>query len=415
MIGRLALAPILVLAVLICACSGVSSNPAAPTSENTPQNESVWAVHYNDTTNTSQLQAVLIANGSITVSEPFELTGLFLEGGTDPNSQLMFGEVLSSDNLFLAHRQLLAFHYDGSSARQLSATEIPLAPGNRAESIAVVPALKAIYLFSSVTGNEDNDMPGQVLLFHYGEDGSLAEPVDITPALAGATTIFSDLAYGEKTSLLYGVSFNFAHTEPGSFPAFATVNPDGVASSFTPFQIQDSGPPPSSVDVCLGGGGSKTPLAYTHNGVFGLSYNGEQNAVTVESVSDGVANFASRTDVFGTDCAGPALSAAALDESHKAFYAVLQTFDPFFETPVSAVLARFTFNPATGKISPQPVQLIPIENKDHIYVPRFGSRLFVFNADRVIAYTLTGNGPENPQSVPLAFPPQMLFGDTPQL
>ena len=260
----------------------------------------------------------------------------------------------------------------------------------------------------------DDDIPGHVLLFHYGQDGSVATPIDVTPSPSlNRVPIFSNLAYGEKTSLLYGSSFLFAHTQPGPYAAFATVSGDGVPSSFNPLQGGDFGPPVSP-NGCFTPS-SEITLGYTHDGIFGLFYNATDSAVTVSSVTGGVANFVSRTGQFGTDCAAPLLRGAALDEPHNAFYAVLHTLDPIFETPVSAVLAQFNFNPMTGKISPQPAQQIRIETDDHIYIPRFGSRLFVFNATRVIAYTLTGNGPQNPESVPLAFPPQMLFGDTPRL
>jgi hypothetical protein len=75
----------------------------------------------------------------------------------------------------------------------------------------------------------------------------------------------------------------------------------------------------------------------------------------------------------------------------------------------------FNFDPATGNLSPKPAQQIPIDAADQIYVPQFGSRLFVFNGARLIAYTLTDNGPQSPELVPIAFPPDLLFGDTPRL
>lgn len=413
MIGRVVLAPLLVLAALICSCSGNLSSIS--NSENTPQIESVWAESYDINTNTSHLQGMFIANGSITVGQPFELASLFVVGGTDPRSQLLFGQLLSSADLFHAHRQLLVFHYDGSSVRQLSATEVAAPAGEEVGTITVVPALKAIYLFSFGTGGENDETPGQRLLFHYAEDGSVVGPIDVTPVFTeqrhDSVPIFSDLAYGEKTSLLYGTSYNFAATDRGQFPAFATVGSEGIPSSFTSFTDGEAGPPPS-IDSCFVSG-SVLPLAYTRDGAFGLFYNGGENAVTVKSVTGGVANFASRTDQFGMDCAGPVLREAALDEPHKALYTVLQTLDPQFGTSISAVLARFNFNPATGKVTPKPVQQIPIEVADHIYVPRFGSRLFVFNGARVIAYALTDNGPQNPELVPVAFPPALLFGDTP--
>jgi hypothetical protein len=423
MIGRFVLAPLLVLATLICGCSGIqSSSPSAPNIENTPQNESVWAVHNDFNANTSQLQGVFIANGSVAVSKPFEFAGVFVAGGTDPFSQLMFGELLSNGNLFIAHRQLLVFQYDGNSARQLSATEIPLPPGDHAGSIAVVPALKAIYLFSTVVGNENNDDPGHLLLFHYGQDGSIEGPIDVSPPFT-RVPIFSNLAYAKKTSLLYGTSFDFAHTQPGRYSAFATVSRDGVPSSFTPFTFGEAGPPPGPV-FCFGSG-SVIPLAYTRDGAFGLTYYTGDNTVTVVSVAGGVANFASRTGQFNTDCARLVLlHGAALDEPHRAFYVVLQTIDPQLLTPVSAVLARFNFDPATGNVSPQPLQQVPIETTDHtfvpltgsrLFVPLFGSRLFVFDGARLAAYTLTNNGPQDPQLVPIAFPPDLLFGDVPLL
>ena len=414
MIGRFVLASLLVLATLICGCSGIqSSSPSVSNIENTPQNESVWAVHNDFNTNTSQLQGMFIANGSVAVSKPFEFAGVFVAGGTDPFSQLMFGELLSNGNLFIAHRQLLVFQYDGNSARQLSATEIPLPPGDHAGSIAVVPALKAIYLFSTVVGNENNDDPGHLLLFHYGQDGSIEGPIDVSPPFT-AVPIFSNLAYAEKTSLLYGTSFEFAHTEPGPYSAFATVSRDGVPSSFAPIKTGDFGPPLGPV-FCFDGSPA-IPLGYTRDGAFGLNYYSSDNTVRFVSVAGGVANFASRTGQFNTDCARPVLlRGAALDEPRKDFYVVLQTLDPSTFTPVSAVLARFKFNPATGNVSPQPIQQVPIEATDHIYVPLFGSRLFVFDGARLAAYTLTNNGPQDPQLVPIAFPPDLLFGDIPRL
>jgi hypothetical protein len=378
----------------------------------------VWAVHYDGDTNTSQLQGVLSADGSIAVTKIFEFSGEFVAGGTDPAAQLMFGELLPLPYAYPPdpHRQLLVFHYDAGSARQLSAVEVPVPAGEVSVSIAVVPAIRSVYLPSHIFGDYA-DTPGHMLLFHYDQDGTVTAPVDVTPEVNRySVAVFSDFAYGEKTALLYGRSYNFAHTQPGPIPAFATVAPNGFPSSFTQFNAgTENGPPLTSSDFCFDGGGA-LPLAYTRDGAFQVSYNSEENALTVTSVEGGVSNFASRTDQFGTDCTGPIVRGAALDEPHNALYAVLQTLDAQVSTPVSAVLARFNFDRATGSISPKPVQQISIGATDRVYIPRYGSQVFVFgNRTNLTAYALTVDGPQNPKLAPVAFAPNLLFGDVPRL
>ncbi|PYY17622.1 MAG: hypothetical protein DMG60_10925, partial [Acidobacteria bacterium] len=76
----------------------------------------------------------------------------------------------------------------------------------------------------------------------------------------------------------------------------------------------------------------------------------------------------------------------------------------------------FNFDRATGSISPKPVQQISIAATDRIYIPRYGSQMFVFGrSTSLTAYTLTNDGPQNPELVPLAFAPNLLFGDVPRL
>ena len=421
MFGRAAAALLFFLLSLICGCRGAGNFGLVVSQsrdDSDPQIESVWAVRYHGDANTSQLQGVLSASGSIAVSQTVEFPGEFVAGGTDPGLQLMFGELLPLPYAYPPdpHRQLLIFHYDANSARQLSAIEVPVPPGEASGSIAVIPALRAVYLLSYIVGDYA-DTPGHILLLHYNQDGTVAGPVDVTPPLNRySVAVFSDLAYGEKTALLYGRSYYFAHTQPGPFPAFATVTSEGVPSSFTWYTAGPKTVPQlTSWDFCLDGGGA-LPLAYTRDGAFQVSYNSEENALTVTSVERGVANFASRTDQFGTDCAGPVVNGAALDEHHKAIYAVLQTLDAQVSAPVSAVLARFDFDSATGSISPKPVQQISIAATDRLFIPRYGSNIFVFGRrTSLTAYALTGEGPQNPELVPLSFVPDLLFGDVPRL
>ena len=418
--GRVVAAFLVVLSAWICGCRG-TVNLGSTTDQGTDQDsralESVWATHYDDVSNTSQLQTVLMAGASVNVSDALKLSGLFLPGGTDPDAQLMFGQLRTSADWIHAGRQLLLFRYNGDSSRLLSATQVPIPAGEVAGSIAVVPALKAVYMISYVFGGYF-DTPGHILLFHYNQDGTVTGPIDVTPALDRySVAVFSDLAYGDKTHLLYGTSYVFAHTQPGPLPSFATVTGNGVPSSFASFKAGGQPAPVlTSANFCLISGGAQ-PLAYTHDGSFQVSYNSEQNALTVTSItSEGVAGFAARSEQFGTDCSGPIVRGAALDEPHNALYAVLQTLDPKMSTPVSAVLARFTFVPTTGAISSAPVQQIPIGAIDRIYIPLNGSRIFdLSNSASLIMYTLTDEGPQNPQPVGLAFTPDLLFGDVPRL
>ncbi|PYY04049.1 MAG: hypothetical protein DMG64_05740 [Acidobacteria bacterium] len=419
--GRVAAAALLiVLSAWIFGCRGTANSDATTeqgTNQDAPAIESVWAMHYDNDSNTSQLQAVLIASASVNVSDTVKLSGLFLPGGTDPKAQLMFGQLRSSVDWIHASRQLLAFRYDGNSAHLLSAAEVPIPAGEVAGSIAVVPELKAVYLISYVFGGYF-DTPGHLLLFHYDPDGTITGPTDVTPSIDRySVPTFSDLAYGEKTQLLYGTSYIFAHTQPGPLPAFATVSKDGVPSSFASFKPGGQPAPVlTTANFCLISGGSQ-PLAYTRDGSFQVSYNSEQNALTVMSITgEGVAGFAARTEQFGTDCSGPVVRGAALDEPHNALYAVLQMLDAKISTPLSAVLARFTFDPMTGAISSAPVQQIPVGATDRIYIPRYGSRIFVLGkSSSLMIYALADERPTNPQTEILAFTPDLLFGDVPKL
>ena len=331
----------------------------------------------------------------------------------------MFGQLLPFEGPDVAsrQRQLLVFHYDSTSAQMLSATEVPVPVGDYADSMAVVPALKAVYLSSPLDGGFV-DFFGHVFLVHYDRDGSLSQPIDAT--LENNPLSFLGVGigvYGEKTGLLYGGSSLSGH-EPTPFPVFAPVTRDGLVSSFRRFTVGNSGPPP--VFIPCSSGSSGQVLAYTRDGTFQIGYDPNQNVLTVASItSDGVTNFASRTESFGGGCTGPivVLRAAALDEAHHALYAVLQTLDPFTDAPVSAVLARFSFNLMTGAISSEPTQQISIAaTTNRIYIPRYGSRVFIYDlfdhvSTNVTTYTLTDDGAQNPQQVGLAFSPDFLFGD----
>src|SRR5437899_3164653 len=139
--GRVAAALLSFLLTLVCGCGGTgTSGPIGSQGKDhsDPQIESVWAVHYDGDTNTSQLQGVLSAGGSITVSKTFEFSGEFVAGGTDPGAQLMFGELLPLPYSRPGdpHRQLLIFHYGANAVQQLSAIDVPVSAGEVSVSIA---------------------------------------------------------------------------------------------------------------------------------------------------------------------------------------------------------------------------------------------------------------------------------------
>ncbi|HLW54905.1 MAG TPA: hypothetical protein VKW06_18865 [Candidatus Angelobacter sp.] len=408
---------------LICGCGGITgANSPSSNAENAkvPAIESIWATHYDSASNTSQMQAVLVAGGSTTVTQTIKVSGFFEAGGSDPGAQLMFGALLPFPESNTASRQLLVFRYDSNSSQLLSATAVSVPAGEFAGSMAVVPALKSVYLFSPMDGGFV-DFFGHLLLVHYDRDGSIRQPIDATPPENNpfSPAVEGNLAYGEKTSLLFGSSSLSAH-EPTAFPVFASVTPAGLPSSSFARFTTNSPPPVTTPSKCFSGGGKV--LAYTRDGTFEISYDGEQNALIIATISSsGAADFAGRTDTLGADCSGPIVRAAALDETHNALYAVLQTLDANTEAPISAVLARFNFDPMTGAISSAPVQQISIAaTTNRVYIPRYGSRVFIYDvfdhsATNLTTYALTGDGPQNPQQVGFSFSPDLLFGDVPIL